>query len=376
MSASHDNIIIDYGSAYTKAGFSGEEYPKSVVQTSSIPKIQINPSSQEIKKKLIKEIVSSNNISIFEGGLINDWDYFENYLSYLFNNELKVNPDEYNLFLTEPPHNTKKNRAKTYEIIFETFNNKSAYISTQCVLCVFAAGKTSGMSVDFGENFIHFMPIYEGYGITNPLIQMNLGGKDLNEYLIKVLSEKGISMNLNDHNKYLTEIKEKYTYISMEYENDLQNFSKKNDSEKEYQMPDGSIIRLGSERFRCPEPLFKPNLIGRNFEGICENINKSLISLELKKEDDDEEKIKKELYSNIILSGGSSMFPYLPERLASEITKLSGLNYCDVIAIPERKYSAWIGGSILSSLSIFQSLWITKDDYDEGGEQIFYNKIF
>lgn len=398
MSTSQDNIIIDCGSATIKSGFCGEKFPKSIIISSNNKNHNF---INDLKKKDIKGkdlgnnvdkiLINSNNImlapnnnyqgtrSYFINGLIDDWEYIANCLSNIFNSELKINPEEYNILLTEPPHNTIKNRETSYEIMFEKYLSKACYLANSSILSVFAAGKTSGISVDSGESCSHFLPIYEGYGIKQALITSNIAGKELNDFLLKLLSEKGINFNFSESQQklILTDIKEKFNYISNEYENELHNFSKKGEAfYSDYTLPDQTTIKLGTEQFRCPEALFKPNLIGKGHEdGWHEKINKVVMKLDLKKEDDDEEKIKKELYSNIILSGGNSMFKGLPERIVNETTKSSALNYCDVIAIPERKYSSWIGGSILSSLSVFQSLWITKEDYEENGRNIINQKV-
>jgi len=317
--------------------------------------------------------------SNFAEGLIEDWDFFQSTLKKIFVSELNIIPQEYNVLLSEPAHNSKKNREKIYEIIFDLYSPKACYIANSSILSIFAAGKTSGISVDAGESCTHFMPVYEGYGIKQALISSNIAGKELNDYLFKLVSEKGINFNLSENQQkmIITDIKEKLTYISIEYENELHNFTKKGDNlYSDYCLPDNKIIKLGTEKIRCPEALFRPNLIGKNYDqGWHENINKVILNIDLKIDDDEEEKIQKDLYSNIILSGGSSMFKYLPERVVSETTKLTGLNYCDVIAIPERKYSTWIGGSILSSISVFQSLWITKEEYEEYGSQLINQKV-
>lgn len=388
MSTTQDNVIIDCGSSSIKSGLCGEKYPKSIIASS----INKNHVYNDFKKKdpKLKDLVNNNDKSFynslnqgsknyFKNGLIDDWEFILNSFSNIFTSELKINPEEYNLLITEPPHNTNKNRETLYQIMFENIKSKACYIANSSILSVFAAGKTSGISVDSGEACSHFLPVYEGYGIKQALNTSYIAGKELNEFLMKLLSEKGNNLNFSEFQLkiILSDIKEKFNYISNEYENELHNFSKKSETfYTDYSLPDQSIIKLGTEKFRCPEALFNPNLIGKGYgDGWHERINKSVLSLDLKKEDDEEEKIKKELYSNIILSGGNSMFKGLPERIVNETTKISGLNYCDVIAIPERKYSSWIGGSILSSISVFQSLWITKEDYEENGSYIINQKV-
>lgn len=134
-------------------------------------------------------------------------------------------------------------------------------------------------------------------------------------------------------------------------------------------MPDGTTITVGNERFRCPEVLFQPSLIGREFEGIDKTTYTSIQKCDVD--------VRKDLYNNIVLSGGTTMFPGIGERMSKEMSQLAPQSIkIKVVAPPERKFSVWIGGSILSSLSTFQQMWITKSEYDESGPGIVHRKCF
>lgn len=87
--------------------------------------------------------------------------------------------------------------------------------------------------------------------------------------------------------------------------------------------------------------------------------------------------IRKDLYANTVLSGGTTMYPGIADRMQKEITALAPSTMkIKIIAPPERKYSVWIGGSILASLSTFQQMWISKQEYDESGPSIIHCKCF
>ena len=138
---------------------------------------------------------------------------------------------------------------------------------------------------------------------------------------------------------------------------------------KTYELPDGNIISLHSERFRCPEVLFQPSLVGKEAMGIHDTTFQSIMKCDVD--------IRKELYSNVVLSGGSTMMPGIGERMTKELSALAPSTVrIKVIAPPERKYSVWIGGSISSSLSTFQQMWISKSEYDEQGPTIVHRKCF
>jgi len=126
---------------------------------------------------------------------------------------------------------------------------------------------------------------------------------------------------------------------------------------------------LGNERFRCPEVLFQPSFIGKEANGIHDTTFQSIMKCDVD--------IRRDLYLNVVLSGGSTMFPGIGGRMTKELTSLAPSTVkVRCVAPPERKYSVWIGGSILSSLSTFQQMWISKEEYDEAGPTIVHRKCF
>merc|ERR1712072_1396501 len=349
-------IVVDNGSGMMKAGCSGEDAPK--VTFSSVvgyPKGKSALVGTEKDFYVGEEAQQKRGILLLkyplEHGIVQNWDDMEKVWRHTFDNELRMvvgeeNPDDEDccgVLLTEAPMNPKENRGKMTQIMFETFNVRRFYV-----------------------------PIYEGYSMPHAIQRINLAGRDLTEWMCKILMDFKITLTTSAEKETAKKMKEELCYVSDNFDEEMDAFQ---DKTKKFEMPDGTSVEVHAQQIRCPELMFKPSLDGREMPGLHQLTDKTVKDCDLD--------VRKDLLGNVVMSGGTTMFPNMPERLQNEIqTLVAEATKVKVIAPPERMISVWIGGSILASLSTFSRMWICKESdadatppitgYDEVGPRIVH----
>eukprot|EP01083_Nonionella_stella_P087297 242788_1 len=408
-------IVMDNGRYHTKAGFAGDDAPKSVFPTivarNHDPKRFVgmghHPSewvgdeamdrggSNALRNKFIDLQPCPITKGIIGEVGWESWNDMQTIWHHTFYNELRVAPDEHCVFLTESALNPKVNREKATQIMFEEFNVTGFYLCSQALSALYASGRTTGIVIHSGHDHTRVVPVYDGYAARHAITQLDIGGQQITEYLEKLLIEnnkellnKVPSETKQQKIRILNDIKEKMCLISNGNNNALRDIT--------YELPDGQTIVLKKEeRYQCTQPLFEPKLLDIEHEGIAHLIHET-VSMIAK----GDANIACDLTQHIILSGGNTMFTGLKERILKELTGpptilvngylrthgkeigddvtrlVTGyFNYKYNISAPmERKYSTWIGGSILSSLSTFEEMWIKPSEYDETGPTIVHRK--
>ncbi|KAF7289680.1 Actin, cytoplasmic 1 [Mycena chlorophos] len=370
-------IVIDNGSGMSRAGFAGRSSDGLCVKNARMQGIPTSGAMAPVKfgshfLTVCSDMAQARRSTLalrypVKHGLITDWDDMEKIWHHTFFDELSVNPEEHPIFLTDAPLNPKANREKTASIIFETFNAPHFFAAMQAPLALYS-GRTTGVVVDVGDTVSYAVPVYEGFPVQHAIQKLELGGCDVAAQLTQTFVQRGHSswVQTPAGQELVRDIKHRLGFVALDLERQL--VTPLPPAER-YELPDGRALEIGSERFRAPEVLFQPSILGLDTAAIQTATFNSIMKCD--------PELHSALYRGIVLCGGSSMFPGFADRMEKEITALAPNSLrVRVFAPPERKFSAWIGGSILACLDTFQERWISRAEYAEIGPRIVNQKCF
>ncbi|XP_052274028.1 actin, cytoplasmic-like [Dreissena polymorpha] len=351
-------IVIYNGPSMCKAGFAGDDAPRDV-----FPSLVGRPKHKLVNFGMMgttdsyvgEEAQSTRGVlklnHPIEHGIITNWDDMEKIWHHTFYNKLRVAPEDHPVLMTESPL------------------TPACYVANEAVLSLFNSKRTTGCVSVVGDSVSHAVPIYEGHALPHCTLSIDLAGRNLTDYLIRLLSERGYLFTTAAEREIVNDIKEKLCFVALDFKQELKTSESSSSLEKSYELPDGRVIKIGNERFRCTEAMFQPSLLSMKSAGIHEITYNSIMKCDVD--------IHKDLLANTVLSGGSTMFPGMIDRMQKEINAIAQTTMkIKIIAPPERHHSAWLGGSILASLSTFQGMWIRKQEYDEVGPRIVHLKCF
>ncbi|KAL8801559.1 MAG: hypothetical protein Q9200_006914 [Gallowayella weberi] len=376
-------IVLDGGTGFLKVGYAAQNFPEH--QYPSIVGRPILRSEEKSGDIVVKDIMCGDEAAAarsmlqitypMENGVVKRWDDMEHLWNYTFNEKMKIDTSGRKILLTEPPMNPLKNREQMCDYMFEKYNFGGVYVAIQAVLALYAQGLSSGVVVDSGDGVTHIVPVYESTVLTHHTKRLDVAGRDVTRNLIALLLRRGYALNRTADFETVRQIKEKLCYVSYDLELDQRLSEDTTVLVESYTLPDGRVIRVGSERFEAPECLFQPHLVDVEQPGISEFLFNTIQGTDVD--------VRSSLYKAIVLSGGSSMYPGLPSRLEKELkqlwlTKVLGGNperlnkfKVRIEDPPRRRHMVFLGGAVLANIMADkENMWISRQEWQEEGPRI------
>lgn len=404
-------VVIDNGTGFTKMGYAGNYEPSYIIPTT------ISNNSKPINKDLpdLDFYIGHDAIANSQGtyqinypmkhGQVDNWDNMERYWEQCLFKYLRCEPEDHYALLTEPPLNAPENREYTAEIMFETFNMAGLYIAVQAVLALAASwtskdarklglnGTMTGTVIDSGDGVTHVIPVAEGYVIGTCIKHIPLAGRDITKFIQQFQRERGEPIPPEDSLEVARKTKEQHCYVCPDIAKEFSKYDR--DPAKYIQQYSDTRAKTGTqwtmdvgyERFLGPEVFFNPEVFSSDFttplpEVVDTTIQQSPIDT------------RRQLYKNIVLSGGSTMFKNFGKRLERDVKRKVDLRIekaiemskgtikpspidVNVISHPMQRYAVWFGGSMLGATPEFYRVCHTKAEYDEVGPSICrHNQLF
>ncbi|CAD8052192.1 unnamed protein product [Paramecium sonneborni] len=369
MIDSYPPVVIENSSCNIRAGIVGDSAPRCCFPT-EVKKLR----DCKQKRILIGNDIEDNLQNYqtcypIQFGQITDWEAMEQIWHYIFETQLKISPSNHPVLLTKAPRNPKINQEKTTQFMFENFEVPFLHISYQTVLSLYSLGKTTGVILDSGEGITNCVPIYEGFQLSSQLQRLDVAGSSCTNYLSLLLKDEFLNISTpSQRNKIAKDIKESLCYVAQDPIAEDNKYLGNTSNYSQHILPDGYKLTIKEQKYQCPEILFNPKIAGYEMPGIHQITYKSIFQ--------SDRDIQQQLYNNIVITGGTTLFPGLQDRLVKEINNLVQSPQTRVLVPPNRLNSTWIGGSIVSTLMNFKPFWITKHEYEEFGPQIAHIKCF
>jgi actin-related protein 2 len=380
-------VVCDNGTGFVKCGYAGDNFPAFIFPSMvGTPMMRFE---EEFKDVELKDVMVGDECHKYrsmletsypvENGIVKDWVGMKNLWDYTFNEKMKIDPKEHKILLTEPPMNPVNNQKAMLENMFETYEFQSAKVSIQAMLVLYAQGLMTGVVVDSGDGVTHVVPVWEGICPPHLIRRLNVAGRHVTRYLIKLLQVRGYAFNRSADFETVRHIKEKLCYVGYDLDVERRLALETTTLIKKYTLPDGRVIKVGMERFGAPEVLFNPGLLDMDGGGMSEMLFQMIQDADID--------LRSAFYKHIVLSGGSTMYPGLPSRLEKDMRQLY-LDRClkgDEKALqrfklriedpPRRKHMVFLGGSVLADImKEREEFWISKQEWEEEGANIIGKK--
>jgi len=380
-------IVCDNGTGFVKCGFAGDNFPANIFP--SMIGRPLMRYEEEFKNVELKEVMVGDECALHramletsypvDNGIVSDWKGMQHLWDYTFTERMKIDPKDHKILLTEPPLNPRGNREKILTHMFETYHFEAAKVSIQAMLVLYAQGLLTGVVVDSGDGVTHVVPVWEGICPPQLIKRLNIAGRHITRYLIKLLQIRGYAFNRTADFETVRIIKERFCYVGYDLDVEKRLALETTTLMQSYTLPDGRVIKLGPERFEASEVLFKPSLVDVESPGMHEMLFNMIQEADID--------LRASFYKHIVLSGGSTMYPGLPSRLEKELRDLYLKHVLKgdkkrlakfklrIEDPPRRKHMVFLGGSVLADIMKDRpEFWISKQEWEEVGPKILDKK--
>ncbi|XP_051028979.1 actin-like protein 9 [Acomys russatus] len=365
-------VVIDMGTGTCKVGFAGQSHPTYTVATilGCQPKKQTTKGRSELETFIGEAARSRPELRLVKpirNGIVVDWEAAELIWQHILEHGLRVSTQDHPLLFSDPPFSPATNREKLVEVAFESLHSPATYVASQSVLSAYAHGRVNALVVDTGHGVSYTVPVVQGYNLPHAIQRLDLAGNHLTAFLAEMILGSGFLLRQEDLDM-VENIKHCHCYLASDFEKEQARLDE--ECKQTLKLPDGRTVTLGKELFQCPELLFHPPEIpGLSPIGLPAMAEQSLLKVP--------PELRTHVAQNVLLCGGSSLFTGLEGRFRAELLRsLPPEDHVVVMAQPNRNFSVWIGGSILASLQAFQSCWVLREQYEESGPQVVYQKFY
>lgn len=405
-------IVIDNGSHELRAGYPGDEAPRVAIPSlvgqplNSGVAMATGVREYEVGYEARAKRGMLNCTEPVRGGIIQNWDAMEKLWAHIIFREMRVSPENFCFSISEPHNTTKDQKERTLELLMETFNANSLYLGISSVFSLYSYGKTTGVAVDIGLHTSSAVPVHEGYCLTRQVTSSPVAGDALTKYLTKLLKDQGYGFGTIREHELINSVKEQLCYVmpsgaggglgpafaaTADGGHNTADLSVKGGT-AEFSLPDGQMIPIDSERHMCPETLFNFSILGKEYaprvkvfldagDEYSPSIDKGISWLTYAAISNSEQSLRNTLINNVVLSGGSSLFSGTRQRLQKELSIFyreirpnEAMIPISVSEVPCRQYSSWLGGCMLSSISMFPHLTVSRAEYEEQGLRVIHCK--
>lgn len=375
-------IVLDNGSGNIRCGFSTDEQPRvsysNLIGKPKYNKIDYLPSDINIDDSFV-----GNQAQLRRGllkltypidhGIINDWDSLELIWQQVLlhdlidnNSKNKLLLKEHSMLITEQPFTTRRQRDKICELLFETFDLGAINFAIPSILSLYSTGKTTGVSIDIGDGVCSIAPIFDGFTLPNSIKRINIGGRDVTKQLQIEIMKEGYCLNSSSEFEIVRNLKERLGFINLDNYNNSNILN--NEEFEKFKLPDGKFLKISKKSLsKSCEILFNPEIYGFEYESLSNVLYDSIINTEID--------LRGQFFENIILSGGCTMIRNFGSKLINDLRSIDNEVKIKIFASPDRKNNTFIGGSILSSLSTFNNIVVSKKQYLEN-PSIIHNTLF